>query len=72
MVTGSGKYDTENPPNGTESRFREWLKSHGVENRRPILLGGSLPDEVIGPGLVVDAFGLLAVPEREAQACISQ
>lgn len=42
MVTGSGKYDTENPPNGTESRFREWLKSHGVENRRPILLGGSL------------------------------
>jgi 3-deoxy-D-manno-octulosonic-acid transferase len=42
MVTGSLKYDTENQTNGTESRFTEWLKSHGVDNRRPILLGGSL------------------------------
>jgi 3-deoxy-D-manno-octulosonic-acid transferase len=42
MVMGSLKYDTENPPNGTESRFTEWLKSRGVDSRRPILLGGSL------------------------------
>ena len=42
MVTGSVKYDTENLANGPESRFTDWLASHGVETKRPILLGGSL------------------------------
>jgi 3-deoxy-D-manno-octulosonic-acid transferase len=42
MVAGSVKYDTENLPNGKQTRFSEWLRSHGVENGRPILLGGSL------------------------------
>ncbi len=41
-VTGSVKYDTEDLPNGTVSRFAEWLISHGVGSERPVLLGGSL------------------------------
>ena len=42
IVTGSVKYDTENLRNGAETRFAEWLKSHGIDSTRPILLGGSL------------------------------
>ncbi len=42
MVTGSVKYDTENLRNGIESRFAEWLESHGIDSARRILLGGSL------------------------------
>jgi len=41
-VTGSMKYDTEDLVSGTDARFPSWLKKHGIDLGRPILLGGSL------------------------------
>jgi 3-deoxy-D-manno-octulosonic-acid transferase len=56
-VTGSMKYDTDDPAFGTDSRFPAWLEKHGVDPGRPILLGGSLhPGE---EELLIASFHLL-------------
>jgi 3-deoxy-D-manno-octulosonic-acid transferase len=41
-VTGSMKYDPEDPVTGNDGRFPAWLEKHGIDPGRPILLGGSL------------------------------
>jgi 3-deoxy-D-manno-octulosonic-acid transferase len=56
-VTGGMKYDTEDLVSGTDSRFPAWLKKHGIDLVRPILLGGSLhPGE---EELLITCFHLL-------------
>jgi 3-deoxy-D-manno-octulosonic-acid transferase len=56
-VTGSMKYDTEDLVSGIDSRFPAWLKKHGIDPGRPILLGGSLhPGE---EELLITCFHLL-------------
>jgi 3-deoxy-D-manno-octulosonic-acid transferase len=56
-VTGSMKYDTGDLAAEIDLRFSAWLEKHGVNARRPILLGGSLhPGE---EDLLLSGFRLL-------------
>jgi 3-deoxy-D-manno-octulosonic-acid transferase len=41
-VTGSMKYDVDDAASPNKSQFIEWLRTHGINGDRKILLGGSL------------------------------